>query len=105
MHKKIKVRRGLSLHDCVQSSSTLNYHQENFMPIELRKWFQLFIVLLSILFTGFCWLAIRAYIPAADLGAQIGASVLMMAAMPGFFSLLRLSLPLLLLKLWPGLEK
>ncbi|WP_295757261.1 hypothetical protein [Undibacterium sp.] len=45
------------------------------MPIELRKWFQLSI-----------------------------ASALMMAAIPGFF-LLRLFLPLLLLKLWPGLER
>jgi uncharacterized membrane protein YhdT len=82
-----------------------NHHPENLMPIELRKWFQLFVVLLSILFTGLCWLAIRAYIPAADLGAQIAASALMIAAIPGFFSLLRLFLPLLLLKLWPGLEK
>jgi hypothetical protein len=106
MHKKFKLRRGLRPpYTNKQLSSTLNYHQENLMAIELRKWFQLFVVLLSILFTGLCWLAIRTYIPAADLGAQIGASALMIAAIPGFFSLLRLFLPLLLLKLWPGLER
>jgi hypothetical protein len=88
-----------------QLSSTFNPHQENLMPIELRKWFQLSTASLSILFSALCWLAIRAYIPASDLGAQIAASALMVAAIPGFFSLLRLSLPLLLLKLWPGLEK
>ncbi|MFZ6747760.1 hypothetical protein [Undibacterium sp. Ren11W] len=74
------------------------------MPIELRKWFQLTVGAISILVSIVCWLSIRSYIPASDVGAQIAASVLQIAAIPGFFQLFRIFLPLLLVKLWPGME-
>jgi hypothetical protein len=101
--RRVRVRSadGFTLH------FLLFYHQENLMSIELRKWFQLTIAAISILLSAVCWFSIRSYIPALDVGAQIAVSALLtllIAAIPGFFQLFRIFVPLLVVKLWPEMQ-
>lgn len=74
------------------------------MPIELRKWFQVAIGILSLLLSILCLLAIRTSLPVSASVAQVALSVLFIASISGFYNLFRLFLPLILLKLWPGIE-
>lgn len=74
------------------------------MPIELRKWFQIFIVVLSFLLSILCVLVIRASLPETASAAQGALVALFIGAISGFYNLFRLFLPLILAKLWPGIE-
>lgn len=74
------------------------------MPIELRKWFQLTIGILSLSMSGICWFMIRSYIPASAGGAQMALSILLMGASSGFFLILGKLMPLLIVKFFPGIE-
>ena len=74
------------------------------MPLELRKWFQASFGLLSIVLAFVCWLIVRSSLPASAEGAQLALALLFIGATTGFFNLLRIFMPLLIVKLWPGIE-
>ncbi|MBK1891291.1 hypothetical protein Undi14_14730 [Undibacterium sp. 14-3-2] len=77
---------------------------EKSMPIELRKWFQLTIGILSLSMSGICWFVIRSYIPPSAGGAQMALSILLMGASSGLFLILGKLMPLLIVKFFPGIE-
>lgn len=75
------------------------------MPIELRKWFQIFIGVLSLLLSILCLLAIRSALPESATLALAALCALFIGAISGFYNLFRVFLPLIMLRLWPGIEK
>lgn len=71
------------------------------MPLELRKGFQIAIALISLVLAATCWLLIRPYLKDADNAAQAAFATLSIVTVPGFTTVLRLFLPLILVKLFP----
>lgn len=74
------------------------------VPIERRKWFVLLIGFIGIAGAGVCLLVVRSALPSEAQGPHVALALLFMGAMSGFVTALNLLLPLLLLKVWPGLE-
>lgn len=75
------------------------------LPLERRKWFQLVICVAALLCTFGSALAVRLALPAQAAFAQFALVLLCIGAVGGFITLFEKFLPLLLLKLWPALEK
>lgn len=75
-----------------------------FVPIERRKWFVFLIGFISIAGAGVCFFVVRSALPSEATGAHVALALLFMGATSGFVTVLNLFLPLLLVKLWPGLE-
>lgn len=76
----------------------------NSKPLELRKWFNVLIGLFGIATSVICFFVVRSALPEAALSANVALSLLFLGAMGGFVTLLRLLLPLLIVKLWPTIE-
>jgi hypothetical protein len=74
------------------------------VPVERRKWFILLIGFIGLAGAGVCLLVVRSALPSEAQGAHIALTLLFIGAMSGFVTILNLLLPLLLVKLWPGLE-
>jgi len=77
---------------------------EKSKPLELRKWFQLTIGILSLSMSGICWFMIRSYIPPSDGGAQMALSLLLIGSISGFFLIFSRLLPLLIVQFFPPIE-
>lgn len=74
------------------------------VPIERRKWFVFLIGSVGIAGAGACLLVIRSALPSEAQGAHLALALLFMGAMGGYVTGLNSLLPLLVVKLWPGLE-
>ena len=74
------------------------------LPIERRKWFVLLIGVVGIGAACVCLLVVRSSLPSEAGNAHIALTLLFVGAMSGFVTVLNLLLPLLLVKVWPGLE-
>jgi hypothetical protein len=75
------------------------------MQLEQKKWFQRGVVLLSVSLSIICFLTIRPFIPTSEIAAQFAFSGLIIGALAGFTALLRLLLPLILIKFLPKLDR
>lgn len=71
------------------------------MPLELRKSFQITIGVISMALSAICWLLVRPYLQDADRAAQIAFATLTFVTIPGFLMVLRLTIPMILVKLFP----
>ena len=72
--------------------------------IEQRKWFIASVGLLSLLASTACLLVVRSALPESAVGAETALALMFIGAVSGFARLLTLFIPLLILKLWPGIE-
>ena len=73
-------------------------------PLELRKWFNVLIGLFSIATSVICVFVVRSALPETALSANVALTLMFLGAMGGFVTVLRLFLPLLIVKLWPSIE-
>lgn len=74
------------------------------LPLELRKSFQIAIAILSILFTLISWYTIHSALPISASTANVVLSLLLGIFFLGFYNMLRLLLPILVVYIWPKLE-
>ncbi len=72
--------------------------------IESKKWFQVLVALLSLAGAVTCYLLVDAVLPAGASGARLALLLLAWGAFCGFDRFLKLVLPIVFLKAWPGLE-
>ncbi|MBR7778430.1 hypothetical protein [Undibacterium rugosum] len=75
------------------------------MPLELRRSFQITTGVLGLGLSMLCYWLIRDSVAPMQGGAAMALSILFIAAVPGFQRLLVLFLPLLLVKLFPSLDR
>ncbi|MBC3933041.1 hypothetical protein [Undibacterium curvum] len=75
------------------------------MPIELRRSFQITTGVLGLALSMLCYWLIRDGAAPMQGGAALSLSIMFIAAVPGFQRLLVLFLPLLLVKLFPRLDR
>ena len=73
-------------------------------PLELRRWFNALVGLLGIATSVICFFVVRSALPETALSANVALTLLFLGAMGGFTTLLKLLLPLLIVKLWPSIE-
>jgi hypothetical protein len=74
------------------------------MPLELRKWFQIFTGVLGIATAAVCWFIVRSALAPDAIAAQWSVAFLMVGAMPGFVRMFTLFFPLFLPKIRSGID-
>ncbi len=75
------------------------------MPLELRRSFQIMTALLSMGLSMLCYWLIRDGAEPMQGGAALALSIMFIASITGFQRLFVLLLPLLLVKLFPRLDR
>lgn len=75
------------------------------MHSEQRKSFQIIVAALSVSLSLFCWAVVRPHVPKTENLAQLGFALLLLVAIPGFMSIFKVILPIVILKIWPQLDK
>lgn len=75
------------------------------MPLELRRSFVAATGLATIVIVALCYWVVRDTINAASQPVQVAFSVLLISSYGGMFLLLHRLLPLLLVRLWPALDR
>jgi hypothetical protein len=74
-------------------------------PLEYKRWFNITVTILGASIALVCMLMIRSYIPKTDQHTQFALALLFIGAVSGFVGLLRLFLPLILVKVFPKLDE
>lgn len=73
-------------------------------PVECRRWFSFLVGFIALAVAVTCLQVVRSVLPTQADGAHWALTLLFVGAVNGFVHVLKLLLPLLLIKLWPELE-